>query len=95
MRRLRRFTLDFEFDLYHVEMLEVVEVFSAHKFILQIYQIYLTVNFVIRSDPESSERKTFKKETQELEKTISQNVVRYYHFLTGHRGLHLSCMSFW
>lgn len=58
MRHLRRFTLDFGFDLYHVEMVEVVEVFSAHKFILQIYQ---TVNFVIRAGPESSDRKTFRK----------------------------------
>jgi hypothetical protein len=73
MRRLRRFTLDFEFDLYHVEMVEVVEVFSAHKFILQIYQIYLTVNFVIRSGPESSERKTFKIATQYESMAINEN----------------------
>jgi hypothetical protein len=36
-------------------MLEVVEVFSAHKFILQIYQ---TVNFVIRVGPEGLGRKS-------------------------------------
>ena len=61
MRRLRRFTLDFEFDLYHVEMLEVVEVFSAHVVILQIYQ---TVNFAIRARPEGFGREIFKIETQ-------------------------------
>jgi hypothetical protein len=57
MRRLRRFTLDFEFDLYHVEMLDVMEVFSAHVVILQIYQ---TVNFVIRAGPEGSNKKPSK-----------------------------------
>jgi hypothetical protein len=54
-------------------MVEVVEVFSAHKFILKIYQIYLTVNFVIRVGPEGSGRKNFKIATRCESMAINEN----------------------
>ncbi len=48
MRYLRHFCLDLKFDLYQVEIAEVVEVFSSHVLVSSNLSYY--VNFLIQAD---------------------------------------------